>query len=409
MFQQENKVAARQIVESLRKTLNSCTADLGRLRNSLDQNPTGTPNDAREFVKNTAHEVEKLRRDVAPLCAIMRNTPRAQELMNAAYKQINSVEDIFHRFEEHAQEKYGIEPLRLPGKPGADVCESIHIPSTQVSHIDGFSSMMKHGCAISSLSHSRTPVTKQAVSHADGAIPATPRLEDFGLRDEDIRALTTKGTGAQNKENFSSTDIPENYSMSVARNAGVKIDEDENYETMVLNSMSALGIETPDQLAQRFATRRNVALKEVLQTTTPRVKAGSQERTLDYTGLAHGYFESTRKNPSNRLHRTLNFGETPVVKSRSRDAIIELYEELDDFWKSTFSLETVQEVCYALGASESREFSKAELLDILGKHVPVQRSETLVAVLSKMKALRIHKVHGNDAVYSLSLCSHPEL
>lgn len=409
MFREENKTAARQIVESLREVLNSCTANLGQLRSSLDQNPTGSPNDAREFVENTANEVENLRRDIAPLCAIMRSTPRARELMNAAYKQINAVEDIFHRFEEHVHEKYGIEPIKHPGKPEADTYESGHLPSIHVSRIDNFSSMTKPVCAVSSLSHSRTPATKQVVSHADRAIPATPRLEDFGLRDEDIRALTKKGAGAQNKENFSSMDITDNYSMSVARNAGVKIDEDENYETMVLNSMSALGIETPHQLAERFATRRNVALQEVLQSTTPRVKAGSQERTLDYTGLAHGYFESTRKDPANRLHRTLNFGETPVVKSRASDTIVALYEQLDDLWKSTFSLETVEEACYALSTSESDEFTKPELLDILGKHVPPQRSETLAAVLSKMEALRIHKVHGNDAVYSFSLRSHPEL
>ncbi|KAI0561809.1 hypothetical protein FGB62_71g213 [Gracilaria domingensis] len=397
MFHSENLQAARQIVDGLRNALSTSTADLNDLRTSMDQNAVGTASDAVAAAKKATLEVEQLRRQVSPLCTLMRQTPRAQELMTAMYKELETIEQVFSQFQQYAHESYGVEPVR---ESEAEIWLEHHAeaPSAQVDQVGHVSSMSrKQDAGSRSFLNSYTPVSKK-VPKRSNAIPVTPRLEDFGLRDEEIRALATSTPGTHDKENYGFVGGAEKYSTSISRNAGIEIDEDE-YETMVLNSMSALGIETPKQLEQRFATKRNVALKEVLQTTTPKVKAGSSERTLDYTNLAHGYFECSGKRGGDRLHRTLNFGETPVTKGGELQQLGSFYDELDSFWKGMFDLDIIQDVCMALGSTGQERFSKVDFLDILSEHVDVHRCETLAVVLTKLKVLSVHKVHGNNAMY----------
>eukprot|EP00178_Gracilaria_changii_P014464 TRINITY_DN40771_c0_g1_i1.p1 TRINITY_DN40771_c0_g1~~TRINITY_DN40771_c0_g1_i1.p1 ORF type:complete len:406 (-),score=78.49 TRINITY_DN40771_c0_g1_i1:282-1499(-) len=396
MFHRENRQAAHQIVDTLRNALSSSTADLNDLRTSFDQSGVGTAADAMAIAKKTAVEVEQLRTQVSPLYTLMRQTPRAQELITAVFKELETIEEVFTRYQHFAHEKYGIEPLNVSECDSAQE-KKIEPPSSHVDEVAQVSTIsVAQRVGSRSFVNSYTPASNKVSKRLD--IPVTPRLEDFGLRDEDIRALATSTPGTVNKENQGYVGIAAKYSTSIARNAGIEIDEDE-YETMVLNSMSALGIETPKQLEQRFATKRNVALKEVLQTTTPKVKAGSSERTLDYTNLANGYFESSKKGAGDRLHRTLNFGETPEPRSGALRHIVEAYDELDHFWRGTFDFDTIQDVCVALSRTGQEEFSKEVFLETLRHYVDVHRCETLAVVLAKMKVLSVHKVHGTNAVY----------
>lgn len=396
MFRQDNEKATREVVSSLRNALNGCTSDISNLRNCLDRQESGTNEDAKEFAKNVAADAERLRKDVEPLQILMQRTPRASNIFNAAFAELDAIGHIFDQFQEHVKEKYGVEPVKVHSLVENTTDSNSIFLRSQSSGIS-----CKEGAVeqIEGRLRSWTPPAIRVRSSIEAAIPATPRLEDFGLKDEDMRALGISVAGNQDKENFKNGYLGAEYGTSIGGNTGVEIGEGDNYETMEVQSMVALGIENPTQLAKRFAVKRNVALKEVLQTTTPRVKAGSRERTLDYTGLAKGYFAAnvTEAHVDN-LHRTLNFGETPIGKGVQKAKIGLRYDELDAFWKSSLDFSVVQDSCMLLDRQPENEFSKTELLKLLKSSVP-SGTETIIVMLNKMKILQVKKPVGMEEVY----------
>lgn len=401
MLRAENDRLSRQFTENFRGVLKSCNTDAKELKRIFEKGPTGNAKEAIAVTQSLEKQVEHMQKHVPVLTELSENTPPAGRILEAALSQMNAVESILDLFEKRVAQAYGVKPVVVPElehkrdiesnptstdtNPSALICEVSEAPMISIPE-DGSSTPL-----------AKSPERVEAFE-VEAPMPATPRPEDFGICDADVRALAAPSPAGFKPDNLAVDGTPR-YQMSMARATGIPMIEDgENYDEVVQKSMSALGIETPVEVEQKFATRRNEALRGVMQTTTPRMKAGGTERTLDYTGLAGGYYGSTRKD---KLHRALDFDDTTMgMGTGVQKQIADLYGGIEEAWRERVPCETLQEAAMLL-SQEERRFSKSELLDFLGDAFPGKDCDvpTVVLCLKKMSIIRLETRHGAEASY----------
>lgn len=414
MLRAENARLAQQFSDNLVQVLRTCNEDVEELKQTFNRGPLGRASEAVAFSASLQTETEELRAQIAPLSALAKDTPPAQDLISAACAQLHAVNEVLDLFEAHMQNVHGVTPVTVPSAAPPSVAPS----STRArSAVRSSTTEPSGGYVVAAVSPPRrltegvasetrgsglsivTTPEKTAVEEVEEAMPATPRLEDYGICDADIRALAMpNGFSMGNKQAVASTsaskkafcsDKMESVVNAVARGSG-------NLDELLQESISVLQIETPVQVAAKFEARRHNALKGVMQSTTPRMKAGGTERTLDYTGLAGGYFSGSGKEG---LHRALNFDDTPVASSGIRGRVADAFDGIEKFWKGRVDSEALQDVAVLLAREGDRTFSKDELVRYISQEVPHVNGSSAVAVLSKMKVIVVEKRRGEEAIY----------
>lgn len=304
------------------------------------------------------------------------------------------MEGILDAFERSVQERYDVAPVAVT---------QVKIDQVKIadSSTDG-----RHGREGRELHTPKGVAVTDDYSNSPDT-PKTPRLEDFGICDADIAALSIGGVGVGGgAEAGSST----RFTCTGARNAEVAGaegpsrvgmgGENESYDAVVAKSMQELGIETPGALEDRFAQRRHVALQGVMQTTTPRMRGGGREHTLDLTGLAGGYSASGMKG----VRRGGLFEEEG---DGVRERVLRVYEEGRGVWKGVVSAEMVVEaaaaVAVAVGVGKEgfgkEGFGKEEVVAVLEGCVGKGAGQLCLMALTDLGVVKADKQYGREVVY----------
>lgn len=429
MLRAESKRAVKRFGDELQNVLNMAVRDAEELKHAYNKGPLGKGEEAVKFSSTMQAEVQQVHSKVPPLVRLSIDTPRAGDMVDAAFAHLKAITDVFDCFENRLESAYDIPPVVLPERK-MDTTEDASLapaPEPVVAGVGSLSSLMPGSTA----KPPRTPMSRTPRStrkkDVDMPIPATPKLEDFGISNDDV-CEELRGLGMSTATQ--STQVESEWLMSrheatprneprvrstalrkppAAANA-IEIDLDGDFEENVQKSMTAYGIETPVQVAEKFETMRHQALTKMMVTTTPRLKSGGVERTLDYTGLAGGYFKSSagaEETPSIDTHRQLNFDETPRVGGgrnaagdEMRQRIAESFDSLG-FWRDKVSCETLQDAAVLLQREGNRSFDKRELSNILKESLPGLSCYSIIASLTKLQVLQMVKRQGEEATYRI--------
>lgn len=354
MLRNENSVAAKRLVDSLRTTITTSAESLEDLKRSFDRRPTANLSELKNFCNTMRKDVDQLHKDMNPFQSLTK-APDGGELLDAGFGQMDEVDKILDMFESRLEEAYGIEVTPAPEAEtlvASTPSASVTTPQARALETDD-----KRTPAEMS-----TPAPRARVSpNFEECMPATPKLEDFGISRADLEALES---------------VPEGRGMDTP--AGLdKIEIGSgDYGEAVAKSMSKLGIETPVQVADKFSARRHIALKGVMPGTTPKMAGG---RVLDYTGLAGGYYE----------RRRIEFGEEDGLKER--------YESATGFWKDSVTVDDAVKAgdCVRHVAGLTQD----EVVEIVKKGMPGCDALAVLVGLAKMKVLAVSKPENGDAVY----------
>lgn len=420
MLRAEGQQAASSFVEDMREVLEKSTEDTEALKRAFAKGPLGTGSEAIEYSETMKSEMEQLQSQFPVLHTYSKEVPSADSMINAAFANLKAITEIFDRFEDKIESAYGIPPVVVPEREEQKKDSLQEFSSRQLAgKLSGQSSISSTVIPENSFS-SVTPrrVTRKPETPVELPMPKTPGLEDFGISNEDLRGLgMSVGSGASNGET-----TPRATNLSNPFAGSVRVEQQErltasrlhfqnrNPAELAQTSISELGIETPSQVEDKFESWRHQALAKMMITTTPRLKSGGVERTMDYTGLAGGYYgTSARKDESRQdTHRQLNFDETPISRPVQGKAAMELRQHIAanfdslGFWRSKISCESLQEAAILLQEQGDRVFEKSELADILSERMPGQSYYSIIASLSRLKVLEMDKQQGEEAMYKMA-------
>lgn len=429
MLRVESQRAVQRYGEELQKLVDGCTTEMGELKRAFNKGALGNGAEAVEFSSAMQAEVQQIECKVPPLLSLSNDVPRAGDLLGAAFGELKAITDVFDRFEKQLETVYGIAAVVVKVKEEKKEelkeagCESgMGEVTGSMGGGVGESYSGKFG-SVGGLQ--RTPKREFGQDARKGvdevAMLATPKMEDFGLCYDDLKELGMSESGRRGRyARYGETDRNEAVDRMQGRKSGVKMralrvdfgqgDIDEN----VQKSMTALGIETPVQVADRFESRRHEALTKVMVTTTPRLKAGGVEQTKDYTGLAGGYFarvggaEEQQREDLRFTHRQLNFDETPQMGGKRSglhlDKVNRVIAEkmgMCGIWKGRVSVEELQEAVVLLAREGREAFQKQEVNDILMDEMEGCCSYGIIACLMKMHVLQVEATVGGHAMYRL--------
>lgn len=427
----ESQRAVQRYGEELQRLVDTCTTEMQEVKRAFNKGALGSGEEAVEFSSTMQAEVQQVQCKVPPLVSLSNDVPRANDLLGAAFAQLKAITDVFDRFEERLESVYGISPVVVQVRGGGkEEAKEQRMEELVGGLKNGGAGAVGAVGAVSPGKYSsvrrlqRTPTrrTGQSVRREvdEVAMLATPKMEDFGLCYDDLKDLGMSESGGKGSyAGYGGMSGRGEMDKMRGRKSGVSMEgisvdfgQGDIYEN-VQKSMTALGIETPVQVADRFESRRHDALTKVMVTTTPRLKAGGIEQTRDYTGLAGGYFASAQREEEQEedltfTHRQLNFDETPQVERKgagmSLDEVYRVIEEKFDvcgIWKSRVSIEDLQEAVVLLMRERRKVFQKPKLNDILTDGMEGCSSYAIIACLAKMQVLKVEATGSGQAVYRL--------
>lgn len=423
MLRAEGQQAAQRFVEDMREVLEKCTKDTEDLKRSFAKGPLGTGSEAIAFSATIKSEMEQLQCRFPVLDKYSKEAPRANKMLCAAFANLKAITDVFDRFEDRIESAYGIAPVVVPVKAEEPKKVEVlqHSPGQPVHQLQSASNCPTQPSTSDSAFVSLTPrpSARNPDKEVELPMPKTPGLEDFGISNEDLRGLgmsvgSSSGSKGQTKWHpaTSSTSIPTSRStdqQDLLASSRLHFQNRDPAE-LAQTSISDLGIETPVQVADKFESRRHRALATMMITTTPRLKSGGVERTMDYTGLAGGYYGASamKSETQQETHRQLNFDETPMRRPVEGKEVMQLRQHIAasfdslGFWCSKISCECLQEAAVFLQEQGDRVFEKSELSDILSERMPGQSYYSIIASLSKLKVLEMDKRQGEEAIYRVA-------
>lgn len=253
--------------------------------------------DVIEHWQNSVHAMETT---LKPLIALA-DTPSTISLANTFSAHMGVIDEVFDMLERHLQNNHGIAPVKARTPTGGQssirptVSPSGRLPTDGVTNLEGGieNGLSTPLCKPPSmrLANSHTRVSKRniqavrtpphgqrPVGHAfrvDDAstMPKTPRLEDFGLDADFVRSL-------QEQKDYVH-DGDDGVMGSAKGGGGQKVGTDkwgnDHFLQDVHDSMKELGIETPQQVNDRYGHKRHVALRDVMANCTPGLKSGHRD------------------------------------------------------------------------------------------------------------------------------------
>lgn len=332
MFQQKNVRAAQNFVESLREALERGHSEASAIvQEERRLASRGATDDHRRVLHAWEKDLTSLQGNVAVLTQLADTVPSTSRVLECGVAGLDSIDEVLDRFERRLQAEFGLPPVHVSLNAVAAIESVPQVPSFSV---------MEHvmSTAPPSLSHAAiaTPVSNRLISRTSSrvtpsastrnaakvtpfrsnqsgtgtrrnetdAIPKTPRMEDFGLDADVLRALQ-----AENNEylgGLASGVGAEQYPRDIDMSAW----DGDNFKEGVQDSMRKIGIDlSQTHLTDEFDHRRHIALRNVLASSTPKLNANTSVG-FDYSQLAAGYSSGNLGKLSSRgPNRELSFDD----------------------------------------------------------------------------------------------------
>lgn len=285
---------------------------------------TATVPEKVQVVQQIQKNVNEMDLMMNALISVSDVAPAASQLMDLGFARISLIDEILDAFERRLQSEFGISPVSVFSNEG----EFSPTVQTEVNN-DGAARCHSKRDAIITPRGQRpthealsTSETRMFTPHVRGrhepstsmSVSKTPRMEDFGIDMEKVRELREQSNSFLHDDSSFGTGLSgTGYNEGLSYDA-IKMSDytgnwnEHSFPQDVQQSMRKLGIETQQEVTERFHTRRNVALQNVLQGCTPQLKSGTVPR-MDFTRLAAGYAGSNVTGGGGRASRELNFDE----------------------------------------------------------------------------------------------------
>lgn len=346
MLRQQTARAAHDFTESVVHAVSQSEAEVKNLVREMRIKTTGADAERKRVMQSWEDEIIALQRDMKPLEQLAREVPSMGDVLQCVFATVDAVDEALDRLERRMQAEYGLAPVRVrTGDATGDVSNaawpkiktppplsspralsvaksgSLAGPPTSFSRSassNSFKTKPPHltprttgygpfsGTGRTSNATPKSS-TRPALSPKDvEAIPKTPRMEDFGL---DANVLRTLQAGNKDYLGEGASSSATNLE---AKDLDVSTWDNDDFTAGVEESMRKLGIDlSQNHLTDQYESRRNVALRNLLVTSTPMLKADNGENP-DYTQLAAGYSSKADKQQNWKPNRELRFEDTDM-------------------------------------------------------------------------------------------------
>lgn len=315
----------RLFAERLQTTVDESVIAAKAVQHELKNSRRSTVMEKEKVVQQIQKDVDEVNVMMTSLLTISEMAPAASQLMELGFARVNMIDEILDAFERRLQSEFGISPVSVSSIGS----ESPPTPSYEARSSGAVRGHSDFGVPITPRAHRATHETfstsgsrifsPQAMTRQEPAallsVSKTPRMEDFGIDVDKVLELREQSNSFLHESTsrigtrMIGTGRDERFIDDNTRTADYTCDwKEESFPQDVRRSMRELGIETQQEVTERFHTRRNLALQNVLQGCTPQLKSGTVPR-MDFTRLAAGYTDNSVTGSDERAGRELNFEE----------------------------------------------------------------------------------------------------
>lgn len=417
---------SKRFANDLQKLLDLSHEDARDLRLALNRGALGSGTEAVAMSSSLLEDVAELNGQLPQLALVAEQVPSATDIVRAAKIRLSAIDAVLDKFELKLKDIYDIAPVVLP--PLAELAD-VHTPAFDpavMRDVTGLSDSnsnfrVQRAPGLDSEKEAMLPCMPANSSHVamsarkpgpiDAPMPSTPKLVDFGIPNEFQDGVTTPSLQLHRS---SHQVAPSAFARSVdlspipARDAADYLvdDEEETFDELVQNSMAALGIETPDELAKRFAIREQQSSAAAVAAMTPAMKCARMESRK---GAASAIRKVSTAVP--QQNRTLNFENTPRAHVRSHRRCTVLQKRIEDGYRNLppyllqkVDCEVLQDTASAIeAAGAGQKYTAVALSDVIENTMPNAPHRFITLALTKLKVLSLEKAPGVPVTYMLAL------
>lgn len=422
--------ASKRFADDLRKLLQVSSSDAHELKRALHRGALGSGAEAVAMSSGLLEDAAVLSAQLPQLALVADQIPSTADMLRAARARIRAVDAVLDRFEQKLEDVYGIAPVVLPPleeegtssvSGGAAGFENPALRDVTANVESDRNGCLTRETEVQTAKDGFVPSTPVASRRAvvDAPMPSTPRLEDFGISNEFLEEMSAPPLQfhrSSRKPAVGASHLDVHLTPAPARHSGQSLHhafvqegtfdddgDDETVDEMVQKSMVALGIETPIQVAERFALRQQQSTAAAIAAATPVIA-----RTESSVSVA----SALRQAPPTMLqhNRALDFETTPRVRSGGlrRSTVLEKrvedgYKKLPAYLLQKVDCAVLQDAANAIEtAGAGRAYTSAELTDLLTNAVPGGQCSFIILSLTKVKVLSLEKIPGAPVIYMLA-------
>lgn len=278
-----------------------------------------------KVVEQVQKDLNEADSTIHALVSISQAAPAASQILDFAFARLSLIDEVLDVFERRLQSEFGVPPVAVSSIGNEVIHDSASEPNSNRS--------MRRLAALEMPATPRAERTTQENVKASESrmftpktmgqrepssvlnVSKTPRMEDFGIDVEKVRELREQsnsflhGSTGQFDTSLFGGGYDDGLNVGSMKITDSTYDwREESYPQDIQRSMREQGIETQQEVTERFHTRRNMALQNVLQNCTPRLKSGTAPH-LDLTQFAAGYNIDNAAAGGGRAGRELDFDE----------------------------------------------------------------------------------------------------
>lgn len=318
----QRKRTVRRFAERLREVVDESVSEAATISHQFANTDVTTARKKEEAVRQLGADIDQVEKTMKALTNISEVTPSTSQVMELGFATVSVIDEILDTFERRLQLEFGVSPVDVCSDEqqqpvvsfdeygnGPETCGT----NTGADMIVTPPALRSARAAISA--NSKAMFTPQTVgARTPGGLlgmSKTPRMEDFGLDVDLVRELREQSdsflNGHGGRRRFDDENV-RSRSYHTQQHGAMGDWRSEDLSRDVQQSMQNLGIETRQEMNDRYEKQRHVALQQVLQGCTPRLKSDRHAR-VDLTQLAAGYATSDVASGDARSGRELLFND----------------------------------------------------------------------------------------------------
>jgi hypothetical protein len=441
--------AVDAFARELNRVLSASAADAAALHEVFERGPRAVSDDAVAASRAMLADAAALNDAVHPILAYVRDAPKPDDVMAAAEDVLNSTDCLLDSIENRLRAIYGIESVALPSLENyfdpTDLAAATLVAATPGTARGGnpaasarppsapgtpaaLASLSRGSHSIAGSGKPHTPLSSRrriTPGHtaclpsddvdvcrneqmAEPDMPSTPNMLDFGIDDSALQGLAKAYNAKPASVRKQASTIAGGGNRFVLTNKTMD-DDEQVYGQAVSDSLRALRIQTPVQVAERFTPYKHSppsnAVVETPQQVSARIESryGSSPSAIRRQALVFETPEpaSLKRPPRSRTGVTSN-------RSAMKLRVEQQFETLPNFIRSKLPVPLLVSACNLLHDAHERAdgpisdpifLELSDITRIVAEAVGNDKSSLLVVALTKLEIFKVEKMPGTPTQY----------